>query len=195
MPTLNESTNVDMSGYEPATPPVTSLTGFAQTSQAEPGQSIYLRSPIPPIWQASPDSLRTYYNGGSVPQNRLIPPTPPTNVVQSITNITKNTQITNVNNTSPTAGFTQGSNANGFWEKDPLGIITQWSSITTDINGGTIAVTFPIPFPSTVEMIMVDTWSNTDRITFVVKGSESVTGFTISNNGSSGFAYWEARGR
>ncbi len=196
MPSLQESTNADTSGYEPVlTAPVTSLTGFAQTSQAAPGQSVYMRTPIPPIWHASSDSLRTYFNGGVVPQNRIIPPTPPNNLVQSVTNVTNTTKVTNITNTDPTAGFSQGSNANGFWEKDPLGIITQWGAVTTDINAGTIAVTFPIPFPSTIEMILVTTWSPTDRITFVVKGSESITGFTISNNGSSGFAYWEAKGR
>ena len=194
MPTLDEAKGADLSGYVPVDTPVTSLSGSAPTLNADPGQSVYMRSPSPPVWHASTDSLRTYFNGGVVPQNRLIPPTPPTNVVQSVTNVTNTTQVTNTT-TDPTAGFTQGSNSNGHWEKDPLGIITQWGEITTDINGGTIAVTFPIPFPTTIETILVTTWSTNDRITFVVKGSESVTGFTISNNGSSGFAYWEARGR
>jgi hypothetical protein len=34
----------------------------------------------------------------------------------------------------------------------------------------------------------------TDRITFVIDGSVSTTGFTIANNGSGGFAYWIADG-
>ncbi len=196
MPSLAESTNVDTSGYEPIEKPVTSLSGFAPVSNAEPGQSVYMRTPIPPIWHASTDSLRTYFNGGVVPQNRLIPPTPPTNVIQAVTNNHTTQQVTNVTNTNdPTQGFTFGSNANGHWEKDPVGIITQWGYISTDINGGTLAVTFPIPFPTAVEMVLAVTSSPTDRITYVVDGSPTLTGFTVGNNGSSGFAYWEAKGR
>jgi len=194
MPSLNEATTTDMTGYGHVEAPVTSLTGFAPTSQAEPGQSIFMRSPIPPVWKASTDSLRTYYNGGVVPQYRLIPPTAPNNIIQQVTNVTNTTQVTNTSGSS-TAGFSQGSSASGFWEMDPLGIITQWGQVNVDINAGTIAITFPMTFPTSVESIIVTTWSITDRITFVVKGSESVNGFTISNNGSSGFAYWEAKGR
>ena len=194
MPTISDRSvsNTDMSGYKDV--PVTSLSPQAPSVNSDPGQSIYMRTTLPPVWVSSPDSLRTYFNGGVIPQTRIITPNPPQASAQIVTNVTNVKKITNVTS-NPAAGFTSGSTASGFWEKDPLGIITQWGQVNTDINSGTLAITFPIPFPTTIEMIMVDTWSVTDRITFVVKGSESLTGFTISNNGSSGFAYWEARGR
>jgi hypothetical protein len=198
MPSIADrsTSTVDMNKYEPVpSNPVTTLSPSAPVNDPSPGQSIFMRTTLPPVWQTSPDSLRTYFNGGVVSQNRIVNPTPPPIVNQQVTNTTnKITKVTNIN-TDPTQGFTSGSNADGFWEKDPLGIVTQWGQVNTDINSGTLPITFPIPFPTTIEMILVTTWSPTDRITYVVKGSESLTGFTIGNNGSSGFAYWEAKGR
>ena len=91
--------------------------------------------------------------------------------------------------------WTSGSNANGYWVKDATGHIHQWGRINTDINAGTLPVTFPVQYTDALSVaIMVSTWSITDRITYVVKGSESATGFTIENNGSSGYAMWTADG-
>jgi hypothetical protein len=91
--------------------------------------------------------------------------------------------------------FSSGSNANGAWTQDPTGHTHQWGTVTTDINGGTVAVTFPVAFASgTGVVVNVTTKSSTDRITYVVDGSVSASGFTVGNNGSSGFAYWEADG-
>ena len=42
------------------------------------------------------------------------------------------------------SGGSTGSNANGYWEISPLGVITQWSRKV--ISGSTEVVTFPIPF-------------------------------------------------
>jgi large repetitive protein len=92
-------------------------------------------------------------------------------------------------------GTTSGSNSNGFWVKDSNGYIRQWGKVATDINGGTLAVTFPTAFTDATKVsVAVSTKSSTDRITYVVDGSLTTTGFTIGNNGSSGYAYWSAEG-
>jgi hypothetical protein len=79
--------------------------------------------------------------------------------------------------------------------QDPTGHIHQWGVVATDINGGTVAVTFPLAFSSgTGVSPVVTTKSATDRITFVVDGSVTASGFTVGNNGSGGYAYWEADG-
>jgi hypothetical protein len=96
-------------------------------------------------------------------------------------------------------GFSSGSNSNGIWVQDPTGYVRQWGRVTTDINSGTVAVTFPTPFASGSAAagnvaVVAATRSGTDRITFVVDGSVSDTGFTVGNNGSGGYADWEASG-
>jgi hypothetical protein len=106
---------------------------------------------------------------------------------------TANTNITNLQ--AFESGFTSGSNSNGHWEKNPAGRITQWSQVTTDINNGTIAISFPINFTNAASVsVVVTTYSATDRITYVVYGSISTAGFTIGNNGSGGYATWQAIG-
>ena len=34
----------------------------------------FMRCPLPPIWQANPDSIRQFYVSGRVPQNRIFAP-------------------------------------------------------------------------------------------------------------------------
>lgn len=102
---------------------------------------------------------------------------------------------TGVTGTGGGGVFSSGSNTNGNWVQDPTGHIHQWGKVATDINGGTVAVSFPTAFSSTTNIsVDVSTKSSTDRISFVVDGSVTTTGFTIGNNGSSGFAYWQADG-
>jgi hypothetical protein len=100
--------------------------------------------------------------------------------------------------TPATQGWSSGTGglgSAGYWEKNPLGRIEQWGTINTDIAGGALAVTFPINFTNAGSInVQVTTKSSTDRITFVVDGSTTVSGFTISNNGTSGYAYWRATG-
>ena len=92
-------------------------------------------------------------------------------------------------------GFTSGNNGNGYWVKDPTGHIRQWGVVTTDINSGTLAVSFPTSFATAASIsVCVTTKSSTDRITYVVDGSVTVSGFQVGNNGSSGYAYWQADG-
>lgn len=96
---------------------------------------------------------------------------------------------------SPSAGWSSGNDANGYWVKDPLGHIHQWGIVGTDINGGSLGVTFPTNFSNSSSIsVVVTTKSSTDRITYVVDGSVGTSGFTIANNGSSGYAYWTADG-
>lgn len=202
MPSLNDATNADMSGYEPVQQPVTSLSGSAPSIQSDPGQSVYMRSPIPPVWQASPDSLRTYFNGGVVPQHRLIPPTPPPQIAQAVNNVTNIDNSTNVTQNS-TFGFSSGSNANGFWEIDPLGVIRQWGiTATPTAQGVQPAVNFPIPFPSTVqsiEMTPIQVSGQHTMVPSVVQGSPTGTSFTWTTGTGTDTdglcpAYWVAVG-
>lgn len=91
-------------------------------------------------------------------------------------------------------GGSSGSNANGYWVKTGT-YLHQWGAVTTDINGGTLAVTFPTAYTNSSSIsVVVTTKSSTDRITYVVNGSVTTTGFTIGNNGSGGYAYWQADG-
>jgi hypothetical protein len=95
----------------------------------------------------------------------------------------------------PSSGFTNGNSSTGYWVKDPTGRIHQWGNVVTDINNSTLAVAFPATFTTLASIaVVVTTRSATDRITFVVDGSVSTSGFTISNNGSGGYAYWSADG-
>ncbi len=94
---------------------------------------------------------------------------------------------------SPTAGWSSGNNSLGFWVKDPLGHIRQWGNVMTDINGGTLTVTFPTPFTDASSVSVVATARGVDRVTYVVDGSVTTGGFTIGNNGSS-YAFWQADG-
>jgi hypothetical protein len=79
MPSLIDRTtsNLDMSNYEPMDKPVT-IAGTGPSSNLEPGLNIFLRCPMPPVWQTTPDSLRQFYQNSLVPQIRLF--NPPTNI-------------------------------------------------------------------------------------------------------------------
>jgi hypothetical protein len=92
-------------------------------------------------------------------------------------------------------GFTSGSTSSGYWVKDPTGHIHQWGNITTDINSGSVVVTFPTPFTTALSIsVLVATVSAADRITYVNNGTANDVGFSVSNNGSGGFASWTADG-
>lgn len=73
MPMLAERTGVDLSGYEPAEKP-TPIAGSGPSQNLEPGLNIFLRCPMPPVWQTTSDSLRQFYQNGIVPQTRLFNP-------------------------------------------------------------------------------------------------------------------------
>lgn len=72
MPTINEATGVDMSGYTPASS--SGLPASSPSNEMQPGFNTMIRCPLPPIFQATPDSLRQFYIDGKVPQNRILSP-------------------------------------------------------------------------------------------------------------------------
>ena len=90
------------------------------------------------------------------------------------------------------------------WEKRPSGIVEQWGSNTSSFSGeGTVSGTFPVPFPTACDSLMITTLNpsalNT-RDTFVQVVSVSATGFVAyyQNNGGGsavcdGFS-WRALG-
>ena len=50
--------------------------GAAPTVVTTPVQNTALRCPLPYVVSPSPDSLRQFYGGGSIPQYRITPPPP-----------------------------------------------------------------------------------------------------------------------
>lgn len=120
----------------------------------------------------------------------------------NLTSATGQTQATSDNSTNlATTAFVQALSAstqallsgNG-WLKLQNGFMLQWGRVTTDINAGQLPVNFPTNFPNACFVVVACTLSPTDRITYVVNNSVNTNGFTIGNNGSSGFAYWVAVG-
>jgi len=108
MPSIDSRLGVDTSIYKPvdsSTLSPASATATSGATTSEPTLNPYLRCPIPPVWQSSPDSLRQFYQGNRVPQTRLFNPS---NVVsqgsstlkpaQNVTNVTQvvNSSITPV---------------------------------------------------------------------------------------------------
>lgn len=75
MPPLRDTVGLDLSamGYEPVEP-ISGAIGSPPSTNQQPGYSPFMRCPLPPIWQASPDSLRQFYTNGVVPQNRIFNP-------------------------------------------------------------------------------------------------------------------------
>lgn len=84
MPLLSQRMGVPK-GYEPVpvhpdpqsaqpinTAPVTTpVANFPPETKQEPVGNGFTRCPLPPIWQSNPDSLRMFYKGGVIPQNRI----------------------------------------------------------------------------------------------------------------------------
>jgi len=102
---------------------------------------------------------------------------------------------TQFSSTANLALVSSGTSGGNFWDRNATGRYTMWGTISTDIGSGPVTVTFPVPFTNLLSIsINVTTLSPTDRITFVVDGSVTVNQFTVSNNGSSGFAMWQAVG-
>lgn len=70
MPSLKDATSNTLAGYIPVT--ASPQASLPPTIGLEPTLNTMLRCPLPPIFQASPDSLRQFYQGGKVPQTRLL---------------------------------------------------------------------------------------------------------------------------
>jgi hypothetical protein len=108
--------------------------------------------------------------------------------------------VTNIDGTTSwgtanLANIASGSAGGKYWERSASGKYTMWGVLNTDINNGTVVVTFPRAFTNLSSIsVVVSTYSNTDRITYIIYGSISVNGFTVGNNGSGGYATWQAIG-
>ncbi len=74
MPTLDQATQpVDRSGLTPVAVSVAAPAALYAGQQYPPNPNPFLRCPIPPV-SITPDSLRQYYQGGLIPQNRIMTP-------------------------------------------------------------------------------------------------------------------------
>jgi hypothetical protein len=89
MATLKESLAADLTGYMPVARP----TAFQPPVELElqPRLNTMLRCPIPPV-AVTPDSLRQFYQGGVIPQMRVL--TPPSAVAGSGGTFIQNTTVT-----------------------------------------------------------------------------------------------------
>jgi hypothetical protein len=73
-------------------------------------------------------------------------------------------------------GYTSGSNANGFWQKDPSGLIRQWGTVAGAATGN--AINFPVPFTNAASVVVSTTslwYGPGNSICFVVVSKGSVT--------------------
>lgn len=77
MPSLSDALRsaVGLEGYSTIAPPARTAP---PSLDLEPGRNDVIRCPLPPLWQASPDSLRQFYVKGAVPQMRIMTPLPAT---------------------------------------------------------------------------------------------------------------------
>ena len=94
--------------------------------------------------------------------------------------------------------WSSGNNSDGYWQKDPSGLIRQWGFVTGAVSE--TAVTFPTPFTNSASISVVATSSIPfgDGIAFVAisNGTVSTTEFEILCGGdeSTQNFYWEATG-
>lgn len=70
MPSLKDATSTSTAGYIPVT--ASPQASLPPAIGLEPTLNTMIRCPLPPIFQASPDSLRQFYQGGKIPQTRLL---------------------------------------------------------------------------------------------------------------------------
>lgn len=105
---------------------------------------------------------------------------------------------TNVATTAWVQGlFARSLSGNGYTYL-PGGLLLQWGSVSMG-GGGDNPVTFPTPFPTACFQVLACTvdpvsGGGGDRITYVVGGTVTTTGCTLSNNGSGASAAWLALG-
>lgn len=118
MPALKDTIGQDLSNYAPVEKPVNQVP--LPSPNREPGYNVFLRCPMPPVWQTTPDSLRQYYQNNLVPQVRLF--NPPSVIPAGGTTI--------VNSTSSSSGSSSGGTTTASLA------ITSSSVKTPSINAG-----------------------------------------------------------
>lgn len=192
MPNLDEAVGADLTGYQSIQPTGNPLVASSETN-LQPGNTGYSRGPLPLLSNTSPDGLRNFYQGTVVTQARILnPPPAPIITATAVTNVTN---VTNTTVSNPTQGFTSGNNANGYWAKDPTGLIRQWAQILS-LGGGDFSVTFPVAFTDAVTVCPVAIAyypaGDTGYLSII---SISATGFVIHQNNLTGMsADWFAIG-
>lgn len=73
MPSLSEALQTNTEGYSPVpSEAYNQPTISVPTNDLQPGYNTMIRCPLPPIFQAAPDSLSQFYLNGKVPQTRLL---------------------------------------------------------------------------------------------------------------------------
>ena len=85
MPSIASRLYNPASGAPPPTWPSSTSPGKPVATPEAPGMSPVLRCPLPILTTPSPDNLRQYYAGGSIPQYRINTPLPITGTAISST--------------------------------------------------------------------------------------------------------------
>src|SRR5271166_4233176 len=188
MPSLNDSINTTLTGYQPIQSGTNPLAATNETN-LQPGLSGFSRGSLPVLSNSSPDSLRTFYIGSKLPQNRIYNITPVTPIISKVTNVT-NTTVTPTVSQSPTTGFTSGTNSNGSWAQDPTGLIRQWGTCPYTAPGASASQTFPKAFTtSNFVIILGQAWptGQNTSLAAVIPSSVGMTSFRFEMcNDSSG---------
>jgi hypothetical protein len=99
--------------------------------------------------------------------------------------------------TAAASGFSSGSNANGYWVKDPTGHIHQWGSAPALNDDTPTTFSFPLEWPNACTAIVAS-----DNSTYASSGNPrtmgclvvSTTQFTIESGGADASAFWMADG-
>jgi hypothetical protein len=73
MPTLSDALKTDLSNFNPVESE-SRINAAVPNADSQPIRGTMMRCPLPPLFQPSPDSLRSYYLKGQVPQFRIFTP-------------------------------------------------------------------------------------------------------------------------
>jgi hypothetical protein len=140
MPSISQSQNADLSGYEPVETPMTpALPALIKNT---PNSDVFNRCPLPPF-NIDPDTLRQFENTGSgVPQMRVIPL--PQQSGGSVTNINNGATTsssssggggsTNTNLAVKSASFLTGTIAANGWQLGTISLSESFQLISISAN-------------------------------------------------------------
>ena len=144
MPSLRDATNVDLdqAGYAPVASPA-GAAGAPPSVDQQPGFNPFMRCPLPPIWQASPDSLRQFYTNAIVPQTRIFNPTSTlvsgssgtVSTSSAVSTSSSSSTTTNATIKSASASITTPSLAPGGQFLHPIILSKSFQLLTVNVNG------------------------------------------------------------